>query len=519
MNNIKQILTKFNGVYPAKSISDIEAFINKIASDCNFNKTELKDLKEVVSKYSYIFSDSIVLDTNNKTNNDYKSLINIFNNKKYLPIRHNGVNLLFGPFGTDWIHDVQKDDDVSHPDIIRRKKQFEKLCSIEYPAQRTPGWYIQRDGKITASDAGVVLGDNKYEQPYRMIVKKTRETFQNNEATYHGKKHEDIAKLIYEYRMNVRVFEFGMVPHETVSCIGASPDGIVTPYKNDGIHLTKLVGRMVEIKVPLRRQICTTGKVKGDICPIYYWDQTQLQMECGDLDENDFWQCTICEYPSKNIFIADTCKSEPFRSKLTSFEKGVLIQLLPTDKIVPHSDANYLKVVYENSQFIHPPRIEMSPEDCDKWAEEIIAKLPETHPTYSFDKVVYWFLKVGHNVTIQRDKQWFEDNKHKYVKMWDDITLIRSDNFYKETFLSFVDSTELGDKDYDIEPLRNTIIFAFINKIHEYKLNKTDGKTEKKIQKIVNFIINWNSKLKQIKKKTELKSNLDDMLTEFNEIF
>ena len=508
----KDIIEKYNGIYPAKNISEIDEIINKISSENNLKQI---DVKNILSKYSYIFSNNLVLDTFNKTNNNYDELVSIYNNTKTLPFRHNGINPIFGPFGTDWIHDVQKDDDVSKPDVIRRTKQFEKLCSIEYPAQRTPGWYIQRDGKITASDAGVVIGENKYEQPYRMIVKKTRETFQNNEATYHGKKHEDIAKLIYEYRMNVRVFEFGMIPHETVSCIGASPDGIVTPYKNDGIHLTELVGRMVEIKVPLRRQICTTGEVKGDICPIYYWDQTQLQMECGDLDENDFWQCTICEYPNRDLFIADTCKSEPFRSKITSFEKGCLIQLLPSDKIVSHSDPNYLKVVHECANFIHPPKIEMTPEDCDIWAKETIAKLPQTHPTYSYDKTVYWFLKVGHNVTIQRDKQWFEDNKHKYEKMWEDITLIRSDQSYKKMFLGFVDSTSLGDRDYDLEPLRNKIIFAFINKIHEYKTKEKD----KKIKKIVDFIDNWNNQIKDIKKKNILEDKLNELYNEFEEIF
>jgi len=512
MNNIKESLSKYRGIYPAKNILQVDEFIKKISEDLDLNlnlNINNKELQNIIAKYSYIFSDNIVLDTNNKTNNDYNSLINTFNKSNFVPIRHNGVNSLFGPFSNQWINDIQKSDDVTKPDIIRRRLQFDKLSSIKYPAQRSPEWYIQRDGKITASDAGVVIGENKYEQPYRMIVKKTRETFQNNDATYHGKKHEDIAKLIYEYRLNVQVHEFGMVEHQTVGCIGASPDGIVTPYKNDGVHLTELVGRMLEIKVPLRRQICMKGDVKGDICPIYYWDQVQLQMECCDLDECDFWQCTICEYPNKDLFISDTVKSEPFRSKISSFEKGCLIQLLPTDKIVPHNDPNYLKVVYESSQFIHPPKIEMTPEDCDNWIKECLNKLPKTHPGYSFDKVVYWFLKVGHCVTIKRDKKWFADNKHKYEKMWDDITLIRSDKSHKDIFLDFVDSTSIGDKDYDIEPLRNKIIFEFIEILHK----KTHSK------KLLKFMNNWNEKLKIIKKKNELQNKLNDMYKELNEIF
>lgn len=501
MNKIKDLLIKFNGYYKIKNIDDIDNVIKNISNKININYNILKD---IVPKYSYLITDNLVIDTNYKTYNNYESLCKIYNNIQYKPIRHNNnKNPIFEPYGIDWIHDKQKDDNVNSDELKRRRQQYEKLNSIIYPAQRSPEWYIQRDGKITASDAGVVIGENKYEQPYRMIVKKTRETFQNNEATYHGKKYEDIAKLIYEYRVNVLVKEFGMVEHPIVKCLGASPDGIVTPYKNDGIHLTSLVGRMLEIKVPLRRQICKTGKVKGEICPIYYWDQVQLQMECCDLDECDFWQCTICEYPNRDIFINDTCKSEPFRSKTTSFEKGCLIQLLPHDKIVKRTDKNYLKIVHEYANFIHPPKIEMTPEDCDEWIKNTIKDIEKTHPNYVLDRVIYWYLKVSHNVTIKRDKQWFEDNKHKYEKMWEDITLIRSSQLYKDIFLGFVDATSLGDKDYNIEPLRNTIIFNFIEKLYEQK-------------DIINLMDKWNKELNDIKNKNTLIKKLEELNEEIN---
>jgi putative phage-type endonuclease len=500
---IKDLLIKFNGHYKIKNTEDIDNLIKNISNNININ---YNTLKEIVPKYCYIIKDNLVIDTNYKTYNNYETLCKIYNKIEYKPIRHNNnKNPLFEPYGVDWIHDEQKDDDVNSDELKRRTQQYEKLNSIIYPAQRSPEWYIQRDGKITASDAGVVIGENKYEQPYRMIVKKTRETFQNNEATYHGKKYEDIAKLIYEYRVNVQVKEFGMVEHPTVKCLGASPDGIVTPYKNDGIHLTSLVGRMLEIKVPLRRQICKTGEIKGVICPIYYWDQVQLQMECCDLDECDFWQCTLCEYPNRDIFINDTCKSEPFRSKTTSFEKGCLIQLLPIDKIVKRTDKNYLKTVHECANFIHPPKIEMTPEECDEWVSNTIKDMGKTHPNYVLDRVIYWYLKVSHNVTIKRDKQWFEDNKHKYEKMWEDITLIRSNQLYKDIFLGFVDSTSLGDKDYEIEPLRNKIIFNFIEKLYQNK-------------DIINLMDEWNKNLSEIKNKNILTNKLEELNKQLDNI-
>ena len=196
-NNIYNITTKDN----FDKIKDeiYEKIYEKIKKDYNIEINK-KKFNDIFCKYSFLKDTNLILDTNYKSNYDYDSLTKLFD-KKYLPIRHNNdFNPIFAPYGSQWIHDVQIDDDVSKSDIIRRRLQFEKLASIKYPAQRSPEWFAQRDGKITASDAGVVIGDNKYEYPYKMIVKKIRETFQNNEATYHGKKYEDIAKLIYEYR-------------------------------------------------------------------------------------------------------------------------------------------------------------------------------------------------------------------------------------------------------------------------------------------------------------------------------
>jgi hypothetical protein len=221
-------------------------------------------------------------------------------------------------------------------------------------------------------------------------------------------------------------------------------------------------------------------------------------MECCDLDECDFWQCTICEYPNRDIFIKDTCKSEPFRSKTTSFEKGCLIQLLPNDKTVKRTDKNYLKIVHEYANFIHPPKIEMTPEECDEWVKNTLRDIEKTHKNYVLDRVIYWYLKVSHNVTIKRDKQWFEDNKHKYEKMWEDITLIRSNKLYKDIFLGFVDSTSLGDRDYVIEPLRNKIIFNFIEKLNENK-------------DIIDLMDKWNKELDNIKNKNTLIKKLEEL--------
>jgi putative phage-type endonuclease len=523
MNKIITRLAKYNNTYKnINSIQELNNILDKIIRELdiiNLNHTQMKDL---IAKYSYMINNKYVLDTNYETNNNYKTLIanlnNKYNIKSNLPFRHNDINPIFGPFSKSWIHDTQLDDDISHQDIKRRRAQFDKLNSIKYPEQRTPEWFAQRDKKITASDAGVVVGDNHYEFPYRMIVKKTRETFQNNEATYHGKKYEDIAKAIYEYRMNVLTKEFGMVEHPIVMCIGASPDGIISPYKNNGINLTELVGRMLEIKVPLRRMIKQDKTCRQDTP--YYWDQVQLQLECCDLDECDFWQCNLSEYKDYEDFLEDTCKSEPFRSKTTSFEKGCLIQLLPK-KFISHNTEDYLSIVHEHAKFIHPPKIEMSPKDCKIWYEQELQNLDKTFPEMGLDRIVYWYLKKSKCETIQRDKIWFDENKGKFENMWEQITFVRSSESYKKLFLDFVDSTEfkstnilnnIYDKDRttyfklknmkeEIEHIKNDVIFAFLNKL----------KDSKKSDKIYKLIEDNNNKCKNIVDDNELKEELEKL--------
>jgi hypothetical protein len=277
---------------------------------------------------------------------------------------------------------------------------------------------------------------------------------------------------------------------------------------------------MLEIKVPLRRIIKQDKTCRQDTP--YYWDQVQLQLECCDLDECDFWQCNLSEYKDYEEFLEDTCKSEPFRSKTTSFEKGCLIQLLPK-KFISHNTEDYLSIVHEHAKFIHPPKIEMSPKDCKIWYEQELKNLDKTHPEMGLDRIVYWYLKKSKCETIQRDKIWFDDNKGKFENMWDNITFVRSSDSYKKLFLDFVDSTEfkatnilntIYDKDRttyfklknmkeEIEHIKNDVIFAFLNKL----------KDSKKSDKTYKLIEENNNKCKNIVDDNELKEELEKLYT------
>lgn len=403
------------------------------------------------------------------------------------------TNDIYGPFGTQWAHDDQFDDPIDEK-VIEFEKRFDVLRAIVSPEQRSPGWYALRDGKITASDGGTVLDLNSHEPQYKFILKKTvGMPFLSNEFVHHGKKYEEIATLIYEYRINVSTDEFGLIGHPVHTFLGASPDRIANRYKLDRIHRSKYVGRMLEIKCPYVRQIQMSGAIIDNICPIYYWVQVQLQLECCNLDECDFWQAEIKEYESRQAFIEDTNQNEPFRSIETKFEKGCVIQLLPKKRMNDIIEGKYMDVVHDDSMYIYPPKIEMSPYDCDIWVAQMITEMNNNskYKDYFFDKVIYWKLIKSKNVLINRDRKWFAENLPKLKQMWDYVLFLRANKDKQQLLVDYIESREKK---------RNKEIMDVIAKI----CNPTDPNYNKYMENINNDII-----ATKIKKETKL-ANQDE---------
>nr|QBK88479.1 MAG: YqaJ-like recombinase domain protein [Mimivirus LCMiAC01] len=428
-------------------------------SDSDDSEIDTEEWKEMERKFMQSYKNK------QKKNNDiYKFPVE----EKYDVVKRTGAE--YGPFGTQWVHDKQKNDEY---DTVLKKRaiKYDKLRAIILPPQRSPEWFATRRCRVTASDGGTVLGKSKYNAKYTFILKKVLEPkFQSNVHCYHGKKHEMTATMIYEYRMNIKVEEFGLIVHPTILYLAASPDGISPRYKLDGIHRSKYVGRMLEIKVPSLRKIKMSGPIKDHICPIHYWIQVQLQLECCDLEECDFWQCKITEYENRAEFIDDTDSDEPFRSLKSGFEKGCLIQLMPRKRAYEWiyedkdedgcetywNEKKYLDAVYADAQFIYPPKIEMTPYECDLWIAKTMAELQiltkkdtvirdgreekNDIKDYVFDKVIYWNLVESKNVTIKRDRIWFKEKLPEFKKMWDYVIFFRENPDKTEILTEYINS-------------------------------------------------------------------------------
>jgi hypothetical protein len=188
---------------------------------------------------------------------------------------------------------------------------------------------------------------------------------------------------------------------------------------------------MLEIKCPLTREIKLEGEIYGEICPEYYFAQVQVQLEVCDLDECDFLQCKIEEYSGRNEFNHDTALDCLYKSAEYGMEKGCIIQLLPKDKI--------MEFCLYSAKYIYPPKINMSPKDYDDWISDTINNLWKTHKEYVFDKTIYWKLTRMNNVTIIRDKKWFNQNCPMIKETWDFITFYRQHTDKLDGFCKYLE--------------------------------------------------------------------------------
>lgn len=281
---------------------------------------------------------------------------------------------------------------------------MERLLSYPFVEQRSPEWYRQRHGMITASSCADALHKNPYSTYQHLLATKVfpEACFEPNPAMHHGVKYEPIACMLYQkmgYAAGGTVQEFGLIGHPTLSFLGASPDGIVV----DGNRR----GTMIEIKCPFRRKIRSANTLKS-MGLEYYWIQIQVQLECCDLETCDFWQCDIKELETKEEW--DSYADGP---------KGCIIEWLS-----PESEEKKQKglVVEFEAQYVYPPLDVMVDNKWEEW-------LGTTLPLYQqrVHRVIWWHLKKCLCTTVKRDPEWFQqDALPQLQKFWDEVIYYRN---------------------------------------------------------------------------------------------
>lgn len=270
-----------------------------------------------------------------------------------------------------------------------------ELKKIPQPEQRTPQWYVYRNERLTASDLGTVLGMNPYEQYKNAVLKKCglEMPFVTNKAILHGVKYEEIVTMIYSYRNNVIVFEYGCVPHPTIPHFGASPDGIVESSSGNKDY----AGRMLEIK-------CPTGRPITGYCPDYYWAQVQGQLDVCDLRYCDFVECLIQEYCDGDEYFNDVGQSNYYNS--LGMEKGVIVDAY---------DLTLKKEVF------YYGKMGMSRDEIEKWESNIIDEIMADE-NLEYQQTSYWKLVTYNALLIERQVEWWNSFAlPKINQFWADV--------------------------------------------------------------------------------------------------
>ena len=178
--------------------------------------------------------------------------------------------------------------------ITSSRENLYKLLKLPQVAQRSPEWYELRKNRLTASAVAQAIGKGKFSSKAELLKDKAFPELAKPFDSYsspplrHGIILEDMTARCYSQRLNnIKIHNFGMIPHETLTCFGASPDGI-----NE-------LGIMVEIKTPYRR------RVDGNI-PYEYMVQMQGQMAVCNLQECDFVDAEIWfNYRSLDDYVND----------------------------------------------------------------------------------------------------------------------------------------------------------------------------------------------------------------------
>lgn len=267
--------------------------------------------------------------------------------------------------------------------LKNNEKIVQRLLEVPLVEQKSEAWYVMRQNLITASDFAQALGQGKFGSQADIIKKKVRPDNEsgasfNNPFFKWGNMFEPVANDIYsKMHYNVKIHEFGLIPHPTLSYFGASPDGISD------------TGIMLEIKCPYKRKIERGGEV-----PKQYYYQIQGQLEVCGLEECDYFECQF------QLF-----------STLDEFYKA-------------YDDGRVKGVVIERENgYIYSPIIMggyRTSKDDDVSLNELQAWV-DNNTNEEFVDIKFWYLHQHNLQRVTLDKP-FVDEKLKDLKVvWDKI--------------------------------------------------------------------------------------------------
>jgi len=257
-----------------------------------------------------------------------------------------------------------------------RRNYVDNLISSIQIQQRTVAWYEQSKTVLTASEFSAILGsprsiDNLALQKVAPINPRSNLACStvSMSAFDWGIRFEPVVKQILEVVWGSTIAEVGRFLHAENTRLAASPDGIILTAADPS-----RVGRLVEIKCPVRREI-------NGVVPFDYWCQMQIQMEVTNIDE--------CEYVEMKIMSA--YKDAPY--------------------IEPTED---LGKMYSGKIWLF-----QAPETYElKYAYTALERKDLELLGWNFLEEIPWHLEKMRTEIVARDRNWYESTKEKQENFW-----------------------------------------------------------------------------------------------------
>jgi putative phage-type endonuclease len=307
-------------------------------------------------------------------------------------------------------------------DIEKTNEKINYLRNKEQPQQRSEEWYAYRSNLITASNAWKIFDSESnrnniiYEKckPYQNY----NSGFQNVESSLHwGQKYEPLSIMIYESTYNSKVEDFGCLQHDSIKCLGASPDGINVNENNDRF------GRMLEIKNIVNREIKQVPKKE-------YWIQMQLQMEVCNLNECDFLETRFIEYENENEFLEDD--GGEFLTK-EGEKKGMIM------------------CFYDDVKPIYEYYLNDTCGNYELWEKTMFEKYKDI----TYVKTIYWKLDEFSCLLILRNKKWFEIAAPMITDLWNIVLKERIEGFDHRAPKKRVRNLSIGSESHDDKSIKD----------------------------------------------------------------
>ena len=275
--------------------------------------------------------------------------------------------------------------------IEDRLAHIERILSSNQVPQRTPEWYNQSKTVLTASEFSTILGTahavsmlalQKATSPSENIRLSTTACCTPEMGPFDwGIRFEPAVKQLLCQIGGLTIIDVGRIVHPENTRLAASPDGIIRSADD-----SRRIGRLVEIKCPVRR------KIDGTI-PFHYWCQMQIQMEVTSTDE--------CEY----VEIGFESGYKDHLYSLEGSKESVSPELYDSEAAKPkHSGHVWL--------YQEPDTLEL------KYAYTSVEKDTLEQTGWYLQEEIPWYVKKMFQTVVRRDRNWYKTTLEKQNIFW-----------------------------------------------------------------------------------------------------